>query len=53
MNKFAHLGSNLGHKQENEGQTGSSGGQTDYLDKGQFPPSDLDALTARLMPGRS
>ncbi|KAL3466124.1 hypothetical protein BJX64DRAFT_284705 [Aspergillus heterothallicus] len=34
MNNFEQSGSNLADKQKNGGQTGSSGGQTDYLDKG-------------------
>ncbi|KAJ0423602.1 hypothetical protein BJY00DRAFT_309842 [Aspergillus carlsbadensis] len=34
MNNFSEFGSNLADKQAGGGQTGSSGGQTDYLDKG-------------------
>jgi hypothetical protein len=43
MNNFSQFGSNLADKQEGGGQTGSSGGQTDYLDKGQSLDSGLDA----------
>ncbi|KAL4866742.1 hypothetical protein BDV12DRAFT_130262 [Aspergillus spectabilis] len=34
MNNFAQFGSNIADKQKEGGQTGASGGQTDYLDKG-------------------
>jgi hypothetical protein len=43
MNNFAQFGSKHADKQEGGGQTGSSGGQTDYLDKGQSLDSFLDA----------
>ncbi|KAL2814153.1 hypothetical protein BJX63DRAFT_431556 [Aspergillus granulosus] len=34
MNNFEPIGDNLANKQKTGGQTDSSGGQTDYLDKG-------------------